>query len=127
MVYTHAEWEAEKGYTLSATTEPSDAEVDAICTKAAALLTARVGTVTYTNADEEHVLNLIVDQFLAKKAFAKNGFVNSSTYPDGTRSIQSIPVTWTQEIIDEVWIVYGVDISVQSVNTGSPWTHVSED
>lgn len=126
MAYDHTTYEAYAGQ-LTSGTDPTDTLVDGLCTKAAALLAAKVTTVTYTNAAEANVLNMIVDRMLARENWKEQGYANSINTPAGSVMTSKEPVLWTQEIIDEVWAVYGVDITGEPSNAGSPWTHITAD
>lgn len=126
MSYDHATYEAYAGQ-YDTSTDPTSTLIDGLCTKAAALLAAKVGTVTYTNAAEANVLNMLVDRMLARESWKSHDYSNAITTPAGSVSTSKEPILWTEEIIDEVWAVYGVDITGEPSNAGSPWTHITAD
>lgn len=125
MAYDHSIFESYSGQ-YDTSTDPTSTLIDGLCTKAAALLAAKVGTVDYTDAGEATVLNMIVDRMLARESWKEQGYSNSINTPAGSISTSKEPILWTEEIINEVWAVYGVDITGEPSNAGSAWTHVTE-
>ena len=125
MSYDHATYENYSGE-LGTDTDPTSTLVDGLCTKAAALLAAKIGTITYTNADEANVLNMIVDRLLARDAWKKAGFAGNVSSAAGSFAVPKEPVLWTDELCSEIYAVYGVDIKELPASSGSPWTHVTE-
>lgn len=118
MTYDHSDVEEELGSEFD--TDPTTTQVDTLCTTAAALLASKVGSVDDSQADQKHVLYLLVMQLLEKRAWVKAGFTSSSSSPAGSASFSKAPVTWSDEIKAEIWTVYAVDLDAEQSDDVCP-------